>query len=180
MIYRVTYGLFILPDTHTHTHWSRSGYCYLLPSATKLRRLCFYTCLSVILFTGGGCAIPACIAGGIPACFVAGGYAIPACLAARECYPSMPCSRGGLPLGGACSRGVPAPRGVCYWGSACSREGLWRPHRKQTATVADGMHPTGMHSWSNNGYSKDGGSESILEPESESVQWEQFLYSTVL
>ena len=25
----------------------------LLPSATKLRRLCFYTCLSVILFTGG-------------------------------------------------------------------------------------------------------------------------------
>ena len=26
-----------------------------LPSATKLRRLCFYTCLSVILFTGGVC-----------------------------------------------------------------------------------------------------------------------------
>ena len=25
-----------------------------LPSATKLRKLCFYTCLSVILFTGGG------------------------------------------------------------------------------------------------------------------------------
>ena len=25
-----------------------------LPSATRLRRLCFYTCLSVILFTGGG------------------------------------------------------------------------------------------------------------------------------
>ena len=25
-----------------------------LPSATKLRRLCFYTCLLVILFTGGG------------------------------------------------------------------------------------------------------------------------------
>ena len=29
--------------------------------------------------------------------------------------------------------GVPAPRG-------------WRPPRKQTATVADSMHPTGMHS----------------------------------
>ena len=26
----------------------------LLPSATKSRRLCFYTCLSVILFSGGG------------------------------------------------------------------------------------------------------------------------------
>ena len=27
--------------------------CQFLLSATKLRRLCFYTCLSVILFTGG-------------------------------------------------------------------------------------------------------------------------------
>ena len=26
----------------------------------------------MILFTGGGCAIPACIAGGIPACLAAG------------------------------------------------------------------------------------------------------------
>ena len=43
-------------------------------------------------------------------------------------YPSMPCSRG---EGGACSGG------------------LWRPGpRKQTATVADGTHPTGMHSCS--------------------------------
>ena len=29
-----------------------------LPSATKLRRLCFYTCLSVILFTGGSTGTP--------------------------------------------------------------------------------------------------------------------------
>ena len=32
-----------------------------LLSATKLRRLCFYTCLSVILFTGGG--LPQCMLG---------------------------------------------------------------------------------------------------------------------
>ena len=30
---------------------------HLLPSAAKLRRLCFYTCLSVILFMGGVCPI---------------------------------------------------------------------------------------------------------------------------
>ena len=35
----------------------------------SLRRLCFYTCLSV--HRGGG-AIPECIAGGIPACLAAG------------------------------------------------------------------------------------------------------------
>ena len=32
------------------------------------------------------------------------------------------------------SRGVLLPRG------------MWRPPQKQTATVADGTHPTGMHS----------------------------------
>ena len=32
---------------------------HLLPSATELRRLCFYICLSVILFTRGkGCLLP--------------------------------------------------------------------------------------------------------------------------
>ena len=60
----------------------------LLPSTTKLRRLCFYRCVSVHgggwypsmpcrwypsmpcsrSLGGGGCAIPACIAGGTPAC----------------------------------------------------------------------------------------------------------------
>ena len=87
----------------------------LLPAATKLwSRLCFYSCL--ILLTGEGCAIPACIAGGIPACLAAGlqrGCAIPTCIAGgipaclaaglKGCYPSMSCSRspGGVPgLGG--------------------------------------------------------------------------------
>ena len=31
-------------------------------------------------------------------------------------------------------------------GGACSRGGVWRP-QQQTATVADGTHPTGMHSY---------------------------------
>ena len=58
------------------------------------------------------------------------------------------CSRGGLPLGGACSGGcllgeVPALGGACSGGPA--RGGCGDP-RKQMATVADGRHPTGMHS----------------------------------
>ena len=60
------------------------------------------------------------------------------------CYPSMPCNRspgGACLLGGVCSQGVPA-----LGGGVCS--GGWRPPppRKQTATVADGTHPTGMYS----------------------------------
>ena len=53
-------------------------YCYRPPAS--LRRLCCYTSLSVILFTGGGGGIPACLAGGIPTGFR--GEAV---------YPSMPC-----------------------------------------------------------------------------------------
>ena len=49
---------------------------YLLPSATKLRRLCFYTCLSVILFTGGGnyrgSKASASVHAGIPILFTGG------------------------------------------------------------------------------------------------------------
>ena len=74
----------------------------------------------------------------------------------------MPCSRslgvdwvGGIPgclaaglQGGACSRGDSCSWGCLLWGAwswgdACSK-GV--PPSKQTATVVDGMHPTGMHS----------------------------------
>ena len=72
--------------------------------------------VSVILFTGGGCGCA------IPAC-IAGG--IPACLAA------------GLEEGGSVPGG-----GRCLLGGGR----VWIPPRKQTATVADGTHPTGMHS----------------------------------
>ena len=61
-----------------------------LPSATKLRRLCFYICLSFSSHGGG-------------------------CYPSMHCrwYPSMPCSRslGGLVPGGACSGG-----GGLLWG----------------------------------------------------------------
>ena len=63
-------------------------------------------------------------------------------------YPSMPC-RGGVLSQHALQvvsqhalqqEGVPAPGGYLL-------RGVWRPpSRKQTATVADGTHPTGMHS----------------------------------
>ena len=73
----------------------------LLPSATKLRRLCFYTCVSV---HGGGVG---------------------------SVHAGIPPPRSRHPLG---SRHPPHP-----------------PSRRlllQTATVADGTHPTGMHSCS--------------------------------
>ena len=108
----------------------------LLPSATKLWRLCFTgVCHSV--HEGGG-PIPACIAGSIPACLAAGG----GCYSSmhRRWYPSMPCSWGcypsmhcrwypNMPCSG--RRGGLLPRrclfqGVCsggclLWGGACSR-----------------------------------------------------------
>ena len=71
-------------------------------------------------------------------------------------YPSMPCSRspGGLPG----PEGVPGPSGVSLvpggspWsGGLLGPRGVpapggWRPPTQQMATVADGTHPTGMHS----------------------------------
>ena len=83
----------------TATVWTWSTFPTSLPSATKLQRLCFYTCLSFC--SQGECTIPACITGGLAA---------------------------GL------------QGGCLLWGS------LEPPLRKQTATVADGTHPTGMHS----------------------------------
>ena len=45
-----------------HSEINKNSFIRFLPSATKLRRLCFYTCLSVILFTGGG-GLPQCMLG---------------------------------------------------------------------------------------------------------------------
>ena len=71
-----------------------------------------------------GHAIPVCIAGGIPACLATG-------------------LQWGVP---ACSGGVPALGGSGPRGRGLVLGGMWRPPRKQTATVVDGTHPTGMHS----------------------------------
>ena len=83
--------------------------------------------VSVILFTGGGgCAIPACIAGGIPACLAAG-------------------------LQGVAGPGASAPRGVCSGGGGVCSGGSapgGRGARPGTATTAACTHPTGMHSCS--------------------------------
>ena len=57
---------------------------------------------------------------------------------------------GCLLQGGACSWGVPAPGGVYSWGcllpGGLPAPSGGRPPDHQTATVADGTHPTGMHS----------------------------------
>ena len=65
-------------------------------------------------------------------------------------HPSMHCNRspgGVLVWGGLLPGEGSAPvGGVCCWGgSAAKGVGVETP-RKQTATVADGTHPTGMHS----------------------------------
>ena len=105
----------------------------------------------------GGCAIPACIAGGIPAC-LAGGSAMGGHLLGGCAWPGGVYSRGvsglgGVPgLGGLPCPGVSGLGGVPGLGGCLVQGGLLQggllgdPPLKQTATVADGMHPTGMHS----------------------------------
>ena len=112
----------------------------LLPSATKLRRLCFHRRVSVqrgvyMVPVGvhgrGGCLLGGCAwsRSGVGWCIVPGGVSAPGgqwCMVRRVC---------------AWSRGVHAPRGGVFpsmhWG---------RPHPGETATVAGSTHPTGMHS----------------------------------
>ena len=103
----------------------------------SLRRLCFYTCLSFILFTGGACVVAW---GGMHGC--SGGHAW--LLQGGMCG----CSRGGhawllggcmVSLGG-CAWLLPgvcvvAP-GACMGYDEICRYGQW----------AGGTHPTGMHS----------------------------------
>ena len=67
----------------------------------------------------------------------------------RRWYPNMPCNRS--PGGGSAPRGGLLPGGLLLGGSAPRGGCLLRvgvcvetPLRKQTATVADGTHPTGM------------------------------------
>ena len=128
---------------------------HLLPSATKLRRLCFYRCVSVhrgvvsqhalqvvsqhaLQQVSGGCR-----GRGVGGC---------GCYPSMHCrwYPSMPCNRspGGVPgLGGVSTLG----EGGLLQGVVCSR-GLVSQHelrqtsQEETATAVDGTHPTGMHS----------------------------------
>ena len=47
--------------------------------------------------------------------------------------------------GGGLIRGVPGPRGVCSRGGVVSQHALRQTPPGETATAADGTHPTGMH-----------------------------------
>ena len=88
----------------------------LLPSATKLRRLCFYTCLSFC--PRGGGVLPQCMLGYHP--------------------PSRP------PPGA-----DPPPPRSRHTARSRHPPGADTPQEQispETATVADGTHPTGMHS----------------------------------
>ena len=121
--------------------------CCLLASATKLRRLCFYTCLSF--------------------CSRGGGVCLSACWDTTPWTRRPPGSR--HPLDQAPPEQTPPPRSRhparsrhTTWDQTPSRpstppSGSRHPRTRhtpqdqactpqQTATVADGTHPTGMHS----------------------------------
>ena len=97
----------------------------------RLQRSCeghVFTRVCQSFSSQSGGAIPECIAGGIPACLAAGG-----------------CLLQGVPVPGEVPALWVCSQGVCSWGGG---GGVCRPPWKQTATVADGTHPTGMHSCS--------------------------------
>ena len=136
-------GILGLVRCHEQSYWCKLQTLLnensIIIVRNEVAKVMFYTCLSVILFTGGGCAIPACIAGGIPACLAAGGVLSQHAL---QVISSMPCSRGVCYPSMHCRwyPSMPCSRGVCTWwglllgacllqGGACSR-GVWRPPPK--------------------------------------------------
>ena len=85
-------------DSHQSRRYPSSWNAYLLPPPKQsLRRLCFYTCLSLILFTGG-CLVPGGLVSGMPG-----------------------------PGGGAWARGVPGPGGVSAPGGSAPGGGCLVP-----------------------------------------------------
>ena len=98
-----------------------------LPSATKLRSLCFYTSLWFCSRGGGGVLSQHALQ-------VVSQHALQQGGSAPRGVPAL---GGGVPVpGGVCSWGVPALGGVCSWGGACSggcllwgvpARGVWRP-----------------------------------------------------
>ena len=109
-----------------------------LPSATKLQRLSFYTCLSVILFTGGG--LPQCMLGCHPP---RTRHPPEQTLPPRADTPPQSRPPRSRPLLGP---GTLRDQASPHRDQAPSLPRDQAPPRQQTATVADGTHPTGMHS----------------------------------
>ena len=68
---------------------------------------------------GGGCAIPACIAGGIPACLAAGGCLLKGGSAPRGCL------LWGVPAWGVACSGGCLLRGACWGGGVETPESRW-------------------------------------------------------
>ena len=86
----------------------------LLPSATKLRRLCFYRCVSVHRGGGGGGWYPSMPCRWYPSMPCSRSRGV--CYPSMHCrwYPSMPCNRsqGGVPDWGVPARGGLLPGGL--------------------------------------------------------------------
>ena len=113
--------------------YQTSIFLYLITVRNEVPKVMFLH-VSVILFTGG----------------VLSQHAL-------QVVSQHALQQGGLLLGGCLFHGGSAPGGVCSWGGCLlgggsapggvpAAGGSVEPPRKQTATVADGTHPTGMHS----------------------------------
>ena len=102
--------------------WSKQvpfdfSHIILLPSATKLRRLCFYRCVSV---HGGGGGIPACLAAGLQ-----GGVLSQHALQVVSQHPLQQVSREGSAPGGVPGPGGSAPGGCLLPGTGAWSRGTW-------------------------------------------------------
>ena len=115
-------------------NWSafRCNYlCQCTASYYHPQRSCEgYVFTGVSVHRGGTWSRGSAWSGGVPG--PRGGYLVPG---------------GGVlgPSWGVCSRGMPGPGGVCSWG-VVSQHALRQPPPEETASAADGTHPTGMHS----------------------------------
>ena len=104
--------------------------------------------MSRILFTGGGGAIPVCIAGAIPACLV---KVLGQVLVSQHALQvvSQHALHGGLQahtLGGAEGSGQGGLQAHSWGRGGCVSQYALRQTLLWTATATGGMHPTGMHS----------------------------------
>ena len=157
--------------SQAHKYWqlckpiySICMFFFITARKRSLQMLCFYTCLSVILFTrGGGASIPACIAVFCPQ----GGVVSPHALQVSRSTSRGQVEGSGLVGGGGSPgshpggklRGLawgevvsrPTPGGVSRptprgWGEWISQHALRQASPQQMATAVDGTYPTGIHS----------------------------------
>ena len=119
------------------------------------RRLCFYTCLSVILYTGGG--VPGQVpqrsrytpwAGTTPSRYTAPGrYPLSAGTPPAGTPPTLAGKpQTGTPLTGTPQAGTPQAGTLPPAGTPLAGTPPGGRYTPQTGTVADGTNPTGMHS----------------------------------